>query len=104
MYDVPLEHGNCPNCGVSLDGGGIWEHFFREFTVNGDWLDENGEYSDKRRLLREDEAMIRADEVAQSYGATRTKGRWGREIGLEFGRDRVEEYRCPDCGHQWPRK
>jgi hypothetical protein len=53
------EHGNCPSCKVNLDGGSIWQHFM-----------------DKTNSEEE------ADRIAAMYGATRTKGQWGREIGM----------------------
>jgi len=75
------EHGSCPACGTDLNGGLIWE------------------------TLRETRSEEEADRVAaQLYGATRTSGHWGREIGTyDVGLDRVVAWRCPDCGHQWER-
>lgn len=26
---------------------------------------------------------------------------WRREIGIEYDKDRVEEWKCPDCGGVW---
>jgi len=76
------EHGYCPNCKVDLDGGSIWEHFFNE-------------YKDEKE----------ADRIAEMYGATRTTGQWGREIGIyDQEKDRTVAFRCPDCGHEWGRK
>lgn len=73
------EHGHCPKCGVNLDGGSIWEHFF-EITGN------------------EEEA----DEQAAWYGATRHKGQWGRKIGIyDRDKDRTVAWQCPDCEHEW---
>jgi hypothetical protein len=75
------EHGFCPNCHVDLDGGSIWDHFFKE--------------------TRDPEE---ADRIAELYGATRTKGQWGRAIGLYPNEeDRTVKWRCPDCGHEWKR-
>lgn len=72
---------NCPNCGVSLEGGSIWETFFKRY---------------------EDEAE--ADRIAEMYGATRTEGKWGRKIGIYcMEKDRTVAWQCPDCNHQWPR-
>lgn len=79
ISNPPPEHGNCPHCGVSLDGGGIWQYFF----------DKTGHEED-------------ADGIAQKYGATRDKGRWGREIGIEEN-DQVRRWKCPDCGGEWGR-
>lgn len=98
------EHGNCPNCSVSFNGGSIWEHFYKEFTVGGGyWMDENNQYTREYRILTHEEAELAADEAAKSYGATRTRGYWGRQIGIEYDRDRIEAWRCPDCNHEWPR-
>jgi predicted Zn-ribbon and HTH transcriptional regulator len=27
--------------------------------------------------------------------------RWSRVIGVELDHDRIEHWRCPDCGHEW---
>jgi hypothetical protein len=73
------EHGYCPSCKVDLDGGSIWET----------GLELHG-------------SEERADSYAAAYGATRTKGKWGREIGLyDLFKDRTVRYQCPDCGHEW---
>lgn len=75
------EHGHCPACGTNLDGGSIWEHFFKQYN-----------------------SEEKADEVAAMYGATRTKGQWGREIGIyDMDKDRTVSFKCPDCEHEWPR-
>jgi hypothetical protein len=77
---VQPEHGFCPVCNASLDGGSIWQHFFEQ---------------------RGDEAE--ADRVAEMYGATRTRGQWGRVIAIYcLGLDRTVAHRCPDCRHEWP--
>ena len=102
LLDPPVEHGICPHCGASLDGGGIWQHFYDEFTKGeGYWMDAAGNYSRTKRLLSPEEAERVADEVASHYGATRTKGRWGRAIGIEYDRDRIEAWACPDCHGMW---
>ena len=76
------EHGNCPNCGVSLDGGSIWEHFFKEKGSEAE-----------------------ADKIAEMYGATRENNKqWGRAIAMyDRGKDRTTHYKCPDCNHVWER-
>lgn len=101
----PLGHGNCPHCNTSLDGGGIWQHFYDQFITEGDWLDREGNFVGlhNRCLLTPVEAEVRADAVAANYGASRTKGRWGRVVGIERDRDRIEEWACPDCGGMWSR-
>ncbi len=71
----------CPSCGTELNGGLIWETF------------KNQGNSDTE-----------ADRMAKMYGATRTDGYWGREIGIyDRERDRTTAWRCPDCGHVEPR-
>lgn len=78
----PGEHGECPACHADLNGGGVWQHF----------MDEH-----------QDEAE--ADRIALMYGASRTKGRWGRAIAIySRDRDRTVAYRCPDCDHEWGRQ
>ena len=102
--DFYNEHGYCPSCGLDLDGGGIWDHFFKEFTTKGYWEDEGGNYTSNLRVLRSEEAEIIADEVASHYGASRTKGRWGKAIALyDMNKDRTVAYRCPGCNHEWKR-
>jgi predicted RNA-binding Zn-ribbon protein involved in translation (DUF1610 family) len=103
ILEPPLQHGSCPSCGESLDGGGIWQHFYDEFTQRGDWqLD--GRYANGRFILSPEAAEIRADEVAESYGASRTKGRWGKAIGIyDMERDRTMAWKCPHCEYEWPR-
>lgn len=71
----------CPNCKSDLQGDLIYDTFFEK-------------YGDEARAL----------EVAAMFGATKTEGRWGREIGIyDMDEDRVVAHSCPDCGHQWPR-
>lgn len=72
----------CPNCSADLNGGLIWQTFMERY---------------------QDEA--KADEVAEMYGATRTSGYWGRQIGLySQERDRTVAWLCPDCKYEWERK
>lgn len=73
---------NCPRCNVSLEGGSIWEHFFR---VTG--------------------SEESATDCASAYGATRENNKqWKREIGIYSNhKDRTVAYRCPDCYHEWER-
>lgn len=98
------EHGHCPNCNTDLDGRGIWKYFNTEFQNKGDWLDRDGKYTDTRRVLSPEEAAVRADEVAKNYGATRTTGKWGRQIGLySMEEDRTVRWKCPACDHEWKR-
>lgn len=96
----PSVHGNCPSCGDDMDGGGIWLHFFHTLQTEGYWIGEDGGYLDERRLLTANEAAVVADEIAHNYGASRTKGRWGRAIGL-VENDRCRKYQCPTCDAVW---
>ena len=96
----PAIHGNCPVCGTDLNGGGIWLHFFHTLQSEGYWLDEDGAYLTERRILTPQEAAEVADKIAENYGADRTKGRWGRAIGL-VQNDRCGHYACPDCKAIW---
>ena len=71
----------CPNCKANLDGTLIYDTFMEK-------------YEDESKAL----------EVAAMYGATKTEGRWGRQIGLyDLVKDMTTAYRCPDCNHEWPR-
>lgn len=72
----------CPNCKSNLEGELIYETFLNKYV---------------------DEA--KALETAAMYGATKTEGRWGREIAIyDMDRDRTVAHQCPDCNHQWGRK
>ncbi len=53
------EHGYCPNCNLDLDGGLIWDFFYKEYGT-----------------------AAKADETAAMYGATRTTGHWGLATGM----------------------
>ena len=69
----------CPKCKTDLSGGLIYETFLKK-------------YEDEQKALK----------TAAMYGATKTTGRWGREIGVyDVERDRVARWRCPDCGHEF---
>lgn len=46
------EHGYCPNCNLDLDGGLIWDFFYKDTGV-----------------------AALADKYAEMYGATRTTGK-----------------------------
>ena len=71
----------CPNCKTDLDGDLIYETYFKR-------------YGDAAKAL----------DAAQLHGATKTTGRWGRQIGhSSMELDRVVSWGCPDCGHTWPR-
>lgn len=48
----------------------------------------------------EEEAL----KYASMYGATKTKGRWGRQVGIyDVFKDRTVRWKCPDCDHEWSR-
>lgn len=71
----------CPNCSTDLDGELIFETFYAEY---GDEL--------------------KAVEAASLYGATKTTGRWGRQLAIYGAEgDRTMAYRYPDCMHVWAR-
>ena len=71
----------CPNCKTDLAGELVYETFLAK-------------YGDEKKALK----------TAAMYGATKTEGRWGRQIGLyDRELDRTRAYRCPDCGHEWAR-
>lgn len=88
------EHGHCPGCNADLNGGSIWQTGYA-FAWAG--RDGGGDPA-----MTTEEAETRADAYAEAYGATRTTGRWGREIGISEN-DRVAWWKCPDCHHEWPR-
>jgi hypothetical protein len=72
----------CPDCKESLEGDLIYEHFLNEY--GGD----------------EEKAL----ETAKNYGATKTEGRWGKEIGIyDREKDRTIAFQCPFCNHRWDR-
>lgn len=72
----------CPKCDAALDGDLIYETFLEKYE------------GDESRAL----------EAAEMYGATKTTGRWSRRISLyDISHDRTTAYRCPDCGHEWPK-
>lgn len=72
----------CPNCKANLEEGLIYDTFLEK-------------YGDESQAL----------ETAAMYGATKTTGRWGREIAIsDLHKDRVVAYRCPDCNHEWGRQ
>lgn len=89
------DHGKCLNCNTDLNGGNIWEYFYQEYM--------KPENNHRIKGLSSEEAKKEADKTAAAYGATRTEGKWGREIGIEKDRDRIEEWECPDCKHRWSR-
>lgn len=72
----------CPNCNANLEGDLIFETFLGKY------------FGDEEKAL----------EAAAMYGATKTEGRWGREIGIyDMDEDAVIAWQCPDCKHQWGR-
>jgi hypothetical protein len=71
---------NCPKCKTNLDGELIYKSF-RDLGYN----------------------VSTAKERAEMYGATKTKGRWNRAIGIyDRAQDRTCAYECPECQHRWP--
>lgn len=72
------EHGYCPNCNIDLDGGLIWEFFYKQFGT------------------------AEADRIADMYGATRTTGKWGLATGMyDSKKDRTVGWTCHSCNHYW---
>lgn len=91
-------HGTCPHCGEDMNGGSIWQTFYDRGRQDG-YYHHNGGVP-----MNHEEAEALADEVASQYGATRTKGNWGRQIGLyDMDKDRTVAWKCPDCGETWER-
>lgn len=85
----PLSHGFCKSCGHCLDGGGIWEHFYKQNLREG---------------MEDAPARIEADRVAEMYGASVHKGRWGLAIGIEDETyDGVSWWACSFCKAMWNR-
>jgi hypothetical protein len=75
------EHGYCPRCNADFDGDMIFDTFMRKY------------------LNRE-----KALETAEMYGATETKGRWGKKINIyDRDKDGTVAYQCHECKHQWDR-
>jgi hypothetical protein len=69
----------CPKCNINLEGELIYKTFLKK-------------YKDKKKALK----------IAKMYGATSTKGRWGREIGIsDMMLDKIIAWRCPDCCNEW---
>lgn len=92
------EHGRCPKCDADLNGGSIWEVGYQMALTDGKDTWPNVVAASA------EEAEQRADAYASAYGATRTKGRWGRAIGISsMELDRIVLWMCPDCNHEWPR-
>lgn len=92
------DHGRCPKCSVDLNGGSIWQTGYDFAMTTG------GDTYPSVPAKSVEEAEERADRYAEKYGATRTTGRWGRQIGIyDQIKDRTAGWECPDCGHKWPR-
>lgn len=92
------DHGHCPNCNADLNGGSIWKTGYDFAMTSGKDTWPNVPAKD------EAEAEARADKYAEAYGATRTTGQWGREIGIySMDEDRTVAWECPDCKHRWGR-
>lgn len=72
---------HCPKCKSNLEGELVYKTF----------LDM---YGDEKKALHS----------AEMYGATKTEGHWGRQIGIyDMEKDRTVAYQCPDCQYEWPR-
>ena len=69
----------CPACKSDLQGGLIFDTFMEK-------------YGDESKAIEE----------SRKYGATKTTGHWGREIGIETtDYDGISFWKCPDCGAIW---
>lgn len=90
-------HGFCPKCGIDFDGDFIWDTGYK-FALEGKHYGQNGVG------VEHQEAMKLADKYSSGYGADRYQGKFGHVIGIEYNRDCIEEWQCPDCKHTWPRK
>lgn len=98
------DHGSCEKCDFDFNGEYIWRHFYDKFMQDGFWLDEEGNYITELRKLSAVEAAEQADKTAESYGATREKGRFGKQIGIyDMAKDRTVAWRCPSCEQERPR-
>ena len=76
------EHGQCPSCGMDFDDGLIFDTFMEQYE------------GDEEKAL----------ETASHYGATKTTGRWGKQIAIyDMELDRTTHYKCPECAHEWDR-
>ena len=92
------DHGRCPKCNADLNGGSIWQTGYELALASGQDTWPSVPASS------EAEAENRADKYAAAYGATRTRGQWGRAIGMsDMEQDRIVSWRCPDCKHEWAR-
>ena len=96
---MSADHGKCPHCSADLNGGSIWETGLK-FA----WDGKDGAGLKDGPAKTQEEAERRADAYAKCYGATRTSGQWGRQIGIyDMERDRTAKWQCPDCKGEWPR-
>ena len=93
------ENGYCPRCNADFDGGSIWQTGY-DFAVQGKHFKQKGVPARSK-----DEAEELADNYAEAYGASRTRGQWGRQIGISsMEKDRTVAWLCPDCNHEWSRE
>lgn len=73
------DHGSCVHCNFDLNGEMIYDYFLEKY--DGDW---------KSALA-----------TASMYGATKTTGRFGKEIYVKFYNtdgEKLEPYfMCPEC-------
>lgn len=84
----------CPKCNSDMNGESIWNTFLNKSSNPLDHYHYKPTHQEREK---------EADRVSEMYGATRTKGIWDRRIGLEYDKDRIEAWRCPDCNHEWKR-
>jgi len=71
----------CPACKADLEGDLIFDTFMEK-------------HGDEGKALK----------ICEMYGATKTTGRWKRQIGIETpDYDGVSYWKCPDCNAVWDR-
>lgn len=80
MSKAPNENGFCPHCKADLDGGDVLETF-----------------------IQQGKTPEEAARIASNYGYKPGHTQWGRQIGIEYDNDCIEEWQCPDCKGKWPR-
>ena len=73
----------CRFCQANLDGDLIWDTFYEKYSKNTEYTKED--------ILR------KTEETSKLYGATKTNGRWQREIKILLTNGYT--HKCPDCNN-----
>lgn len=77
-------HGHCPHCNADLDGELIIDCFIQQGV--------------------EPEEAERMAAQYDGWNLHGTNNKFGRVLGIYcMERDRVTEWKCPDCGKTWSR-